>query len=368
MAKICLFCGQEIIQGFSSCAHNWAWREIDDDKFDDISNALTKRTKGALKKGEVIIYKDKELNFENAQKEVINGITVYDFEENGITVYENEKKNKIIVFCNDNAFLVDNCQTNVIDILYETDEDGNIKIEKKEAPAVKKTTRVNKVETPANSVETNNNVESAPTPAPAPTPYRPRRVYVEEEPTTFKYGDIEVGKENLVSVVNMNIGKIFASLQSANEFLSLLRKNEKLFLPTTDARYMAKFHTIERELFACPSLGIFLFCLHSDEAIRKGERYTLYPIYDEYYGKMTLREKSLREIRDAYKFRKYWSTESEKACYELISYPAVQTLFTDFYLPKVLVYTAISGEDRRILNNVSNGKSQKENFVQYMGF
>ncbi len=358
MAKICLFCEQEIIQGFSSCAHNWAWREIDDDKFDEVSSALAKRKKGSLKKDEVIFFKGKALNFESAQKEVISGITVYEFEENGITVYENDKKNKIIVFCNDNAFLVDNCQTNVIDILYETDEDGNIKIGKKVdiVPDVKE------------DVRADTNVDVAPSPTRTTTPYRPRRVFIEEEPTTFKYGDMEIGKSNLVSAVNMHSNEIFASTQSATEFLELLRKNEKLFLPTTDSRYMAKFHTIERELYPCPSLGIFLFCLHSDEATRKGDRYALSPIYDEYYGKIILKEKNLREIRDAYKYRKYWSTEQEKECYDLISFPAVKTLFTDFYLPKVLTYTAISGEDRYILNDPKSGKSPKENFIKYMEF
>ena len=97
-----------------------------------------------------------------------------------------------------------------------------------------------------------------------------------------------------------------------------------------------------------------------------GEKYTLYPIYDVYYGVIELKEKNLSELRNAYKFRKYWSNKGEEDCFNLLNLPAVHTVFSDFYLPKVLIGTAISADDRRVLFNVAEDKTQKQNLIEYL--
>ena len=128
MAKVCLFCGEYIIQGFTSCGHNWAWREVDDDVADNFCDSLKARNKLSLKDNMRIKFDDAILCFDNVKEQNINGINVYDFEEKDLTVYVSKNKKKVIAFSNSNVFRVGNIETSVIDLLYENDDKKRISL------------------------------------------------------------------------------------------------------------------------------------------------------------------------------------------------------------------------------------------------
>lgn len=436
MAKVCLFCGEYIILGFSSCVHNWAWREVDDETADDFCDSLKKRNKLLLKSNMKIEFGSAVLDFDQTKKQNINGVSVYEYEENDLTVYVSGDKKRVIAFSNTNLFRVDNSDTCVIDLLYETDEkksivliedeesdnendhlnerlsETNVEQNEEKKPTEKivnakqsseKETVIKKSVKKETDDETNkkenepiekrksakNDVKNSTRGRKLSkreqasfgdnddssiqkdiTNSKEKEVSVkneEKEPQTFEYKGHQIGKVNLVSKIYELKDMIYKSVQTTQEFLQLLQDNEKLFLPIADAKVMSKFRAIMQELYLCPSLGVFMYALHGDEANKVGIKYTLYPVYDEYYGIIAFSEKGLKEIRDAYRFRKYWSTRAEADCYELIIAPAVKTVFTDYYLPRVLSATAITAKDRKILNNPIGGKTPKQNLLEYIG-
>ena len=373
MAKVCLFCGEYIIQGFTSCGHNWAWREVDDDVADNFCDSLKARNKLSLKDNMRIKFDDAILCFDNVKEQNINGINVYDFEEKDLTVYVSKNKKKVIAFSNSNVFRVGNIETSVIDLLYENDDKKRISLfeEKVETKHDKK----EKCEKQNETVEgvsckkntAKKNVINKETKIDAQNKNAIEQSEEKEEQQTFEYAGCLISKENLVSKINELKDKIYSSVQATQEFLEVLQNNEKLLLPANDSRYMSKFRAVMQELYLCPSLSVFMYALHGTEASKVGKKYTLYPVYDNYYGIIAFVEKGLKEIKDAYRFRKYWSTRAEADCYELIVAPAVKTVFTDYYLPKVLTFTAISATDRKILNNPIGGNTQKQNLLEYIG-